>query len=110
MCNCENIVPQSRECYDRMITVDIPEHMSSYREARVKAGLSDQICIDPCIFNEIQELWSVGVITHGSCCGHNKYKSFVNVADESIDKMLELGYEQEHYDPTRRDTFKLKSA
>jgi hypothetical protein len=93
-----------------MITVEIPEHMSGYRQARLKAGLSSIIGIDPCIFDEIKALWAKGVITYGSCCGHNLNQSMVNVADECIDTMLALGYVPNHPDPKRRDTFKLLSA
>ena len=110
MCNCINIKPQSKECYSNMITVEIPDHMHKYRESRIKNGLSDKICIDPCIYDEIIFLWSNGVITYGSCCGHNKTESFVNVDESSIQLMLNMGYIQNHVDKTRRDTFKLKSA
>ena len=107
-CNCENITPQSKECYSQMITVEIPEHMKEYRNNRVKAGLSSKISIDPCIYDEICELWKLGIITYGSCCGHNKQESFVNVDESNISKMLEMNYVQNHHDKTRKDTFKLK--
>jgi len=92
-----------------MITVEIPEHMKEYRDNRVNAGLSSKISIDPCIYNEICELWKLEIITYGSCCGHNKRESFVNVADENISQMLEMGYIQNHHDKNRKDTFRLKS-
>lgn len=93
-----------------MITVEIPPHMNDYRTARIKAGFSSKICIDPCIYNEIDELWNNGIITLGSCCGHNKTESFVNVDDSCIDKMIGLGYKMNHPDKDRRDTFELKSV
>lgn len=93
-----------------MIVVDIPDHMDSYRNARLKAGLSAQICIDPCIYDEIKSLWDVGIYTYGSCCGHNVNESFVNVAEKDIAKMVQMGYVQNHPDKSRKDTFKLKSA
>ena len=108
MCNCKNITPQSKECYEQMIVVDIPQHMHQYAEMREKEGLSKQICIDQCIYDEIHFLWSYGVITYGSCCGHNNSYAFVNVDDKSIDKMLMLGYKQRHTDKKRKDTFELK--
>ena len=110
MCNCKNIEPQTAECYSNMITVDIPEHMADYKNNRLKDGLSDKISIDPCIYDELMFLWSNGVKTYGSCCGHNKKEPFVNVAADDIQKMLELGYKQNHPDNKRKDTFKLKST
>lgn len=110
MCNCINITTQSKECYDQQLTVSIPYHMSAYRASRLANGLSDTISIDPCIYGEILQLWQHGVITYGCCCGHNYLTPMVNVADESIDKMLALGYIQEHPDPERKDTFRLKSC
>ncbi len=29
------------------------------------------VCVDSCIALEILALWRAGVITYGSCCGHN---------------------------------------
>lgn len=31
-----------------------------------------RICLDACIADTIKELWKRGIITLGSCCGHNK--------------------------------------
>ena len=108
-CKCSNIVPQTKECYNQMIVVDIPPHMREYKSNRTKEGLSDKICIDPCIIEEIQYLWKKGIVTYGSCCGHNKFESFVNVSDKDIDIMISMGYIQNHPDKDRKDTFKLKS-
>lgn len=110
MCNCINITPQSKECYAQMITLPIPPHMQSYREAREEAGLTPLISIDPCIVDEIQELWSKGIVTYGSCCGHNLFNSMVNVREDQSGLMLEMGYVMDHPDPARVDTFKLKSV
>jgi len=110
MCNCKNITPQTKDCYSQMITVEIPDHMASYRESRLKAGLSSEVSIDPCIFEEIKELWSEGIITHGSCCGHNKFESMVNVDESNSQQMIDMGYVMNHTDKSRVDTFKMKSA
>lgn len=93
-----------------MITIEIPQHMESYKKAREKEGLSSLVSIDPCIFKEISKLWELGITTYGSCCGHNKLPSFVNVAEKDIEKMLKFGYIQNHWDKERKDTFKLKSV
>lgn len=110
MCNCVNIDFGSEENFAQQITCDIPDHMERYKIARLQAGLTDKICIDPCIVEEIKQLWELGIETHGCCCGHNKAESFVNVHEKDIEKMIELGYKQNHWDKSRKDTFKLKSA
>jgi len=109
MCNCVNIKPQSRECYNQQVVIDIPGHMSEYRENRLKKGLSDKVCIDPCIIEEIKSLWDQSIITYGSCCGHNMVEGSVIVDESCIDKMLELDYvnTSRHHN---KDIFKLKSV
>ena len=57
------------------------------------------VCIDCCLACEIAWLWKHGVITSGSCCGHGIMAAMINVQDESIKKMEELGYEHEAIDP-----------
>lgn len=109
-CNCKNITPQSVECYAQMIVVEIPAHMKAYKDNRLKLSLSSKICIDPCIYEEIYMLWDSGITTYGSCCGHNVNESFVNVAECDINKMIKMGYKQNHTDNDRKDTFKLKST
>lgn len=106
-CKCKNIEFGSEENYSQQVLFDIPPHMESYRVARVKEGLSDKICVDPCIADEIQELWSKGITTYNSCCGHNKVESFVGVDYKDIERMLELGYVQNE---TQNFIFKLKSV
>jgi hypothetical protein len=29
------------------------------------------VCVDACIADVVQRLWAAGVVTCGSCCGHN---------------------------------------
>lgn len=31
----------------------------------------DTVCIDACMVDTIKALWGAGVVTRGSCCGHN---------------------------------------
>lgn len=94
MCDCKDKYPGDKDTYEQMVTVDIPEHMQEYKKARLENGLSDKICIDPCIFDEIKKLWKYNIETHGCCCGHNIKKPYIIVDKDDIDKMLELGYEQ----------------
>ena len=111
MCNCKKITPQSQECYDQMVKIEIPDHMAEYRENRINAGLGKYVSIDPCIFIEIWQLWRNGIHTRGCCCGHNGANpSYVNVANTSIKKMLKMGYIPNHEDISRLDTFALKSV
>lgn len=96
--------------YGNQIKVDIPLHMAEYAAARLSGGLSGTIGIDACILDEIQSLWSEGIVTYGSCCGHNKSNPMVNVSPESISVMKRLEYCVQ-YNPNRpkeEDTFTLK--
>lgn len=74
-----------------------------------------QVSVDACLANEIQCLWSNGVITNGCCCGHGTQLGYIGVAEESVDKMLELGYQFYIYPDElggvdRRDAFIPKST
>jgi len=90
MCNCNNIEIGS---YKNQTCVDIPLHMKDYKNYRLSKGLKPIICIDNCIFEEIQYLWNLGIRTTGCCCGHNKIDGFIGVVDEDASKMKQLGYE-----------------
>jgi hypothetical protein len=41
---------------------------------------------------EILRLWELGIKTCGCCCGHGKQTPFIEVKEEYIPKMKELGY------------------
>ena len=55
------------------------------------------IAYDGCLWQELKYLWSNGIKTIGCCCGHHinslPDSSYIQVADDCIEKMLELGYE-----------------
>jgi len=68
--------------------------MNTYKSRRLKNGLSDKICIDTCIVNEIKYLWDCGIKTYGCCCGHGKDVSWVNVKPEDFNKIELLGYKK----------------
>jgi len=34
---------------------------------------SNSVCVDWCISELIQKVWSAGIVTRGSCCGHNGF-------------------------------------
>lgn len=111
MCECVNVEMGS---YKNAVSIQIPKHMQKYRDNRLAAGLSENISIDTCILQEVKRLWSLGIHTRGCCCGHNKVSGMINVADESIDKMFELGY-KEYPNPAHKEygkpfTFYTKTA
>lgn len=53
------------------------------------------ICIDSCILPTVIKLWSMGVDTIESCCGHGKMKGYIAVREEGKETMLALGFEQD---------------
>jgi len=59
-----------------------------------------RVMVDSCIADEIQMLNDNGVITLNSCCGHGKGEPNCLVAEESVSKCLELGYEPKRYKHT----------
>lgn len=48
--------------------------------------------IDNCILAEIEFLWSIGITTIESCCGHNIAPGSITVHEIHIDRMKALGY------------------
>lgn len=79
MCNCENIefgtFGQSNQNRTAIMTC-----MGKMQE------------IDNCILDELKELWTKGVITLASCCGHNKINGSIIVDISSVGIMKQLGY------------------
>lgn len=78
-CDCIDIEMGS---YDNQIEVKAPEWSSR-----------NTICLDTCIADEVQGLWKKGIITTGSCCGHNKVDPMINVIPEMHKRMVYLGYD-----------------
>lgn len=108
-CGCPaGIFRNPSQRFAQMTVIELPP--GTERDRRIKDGLSPSVCIDPCIVEEIKSLWGVGINTLGCCCGHNVRESFVNVSDSDIPRMISMGYVQNHPDPERKDTFRLKSA
>lgn len=50
------------------------------------------VVVDKCLSDEIERLWSKGVKTTGCCCGHGINLGFIEVRDECIEIMEQLGY------------------
>ena len=83
----------------------------------IKCNNSDEyknvIEVDTCLVDEIELLWKQGIHTCGCCCGHGKI-GFIQVIDEDIKNMRQLGYEQHLYSDefggvNRKDAFVPKS-
>lgn len=82
MCRCENVPMGSYlNQTEKFIPWYTPEHKNKI------------VGIDNCLLDEIEYLWSKGVKTLESCCGHNSAWPYICVYSDSIDLMVWLGYE-----------------
>lgn len=70
------------------------------------------VCIDKCLLPEILRLWEAGIKTTGCCCGHGKSEPFINVIEDDIQKMKDLGYQVQYnpFRPETEDTFYPKTV
>ena len=89
MCNCVNVKIGS---YTNQTMLKRPKCMIG----RTEGSSNPHICIDKCIAEEIQYLWSCGIRTTGCCCGHNIQEGYIGVIDKDIEFMKKLGYKV-HY-------------
>lgn len=48
--------------------------------------------IDRCVLPEVTRLWSLGIRTIESCCGHGQAEGYIAVAPEHHEQMSRLGY------------------
>jgi len=76
MCKCENIEFGTYE-------VSIPT---------LNPFSNKVVDIDFCILPVIEKLWSLGIETVESCCGHNKTMGYVAVKPIHSTKMINLGF------------------
>lgn len=51
--------------------------------------------VDSCLVGEINRLNNQGIKTIGCCCGHGRRGGYIQVTPTDVDKMLEMGYEEE---------------
>jgi len=84
ICGCHGF--GSKETYKKCKVIFAPDDITCRINKRV-------IAIDPCIEEEIKYLWSKGIATISSCCGHDKLPPSVVVLKEDELKMRELGYQ-----------------
>ena len=80
-CHCVNVEIQT---YDNQVSMINPH-----------AENKPWVCIDTCLATLIGWLWHQGVVTGGCCCGHQKKRPSVAVYPQSIQKMIDLGFEQD---------------
>lgn len=78
--------------WKQQICLDFPQHM--YKESGGYYIEKDNCSVDMCIAEEILYLWKKGICTCGCCCGHGITYGYIDVINEHIPKMLELGYTQ----------------
>jgi len=97
ICGCHGF--GSKETYSKQVLINVPTCLISL------IGKAE-IAIDPCIEEEIKFLWSKGIATINSCCGHDKLPPSVVVLEEDELKMRELGYQSL---PISTHVFILKS-
>lgn len=80
-----NIMPES-QCkrknveigsYDNQVEVASPAHMVGKTYGCMNIGAT--ICLDVCIADEVQKIWSEGFTTTGACCGHGKRQGYIGV-------------------------------
>ena len=74
----------------------------------------NEVQVDECLANEIEELWAMGIKTTGCCCGHGLALGFIEITDECIEQMEKLGYVHYIYDNNcggveRKDAFVPKT-
>ncbi len=86
MCECIDVKIGS---YDNQLVLQRPLRMKGRTE-----GTSSPftICIDKCIAEEIEYLWSCDIRTTGCCCGHNIKEGYIGVIEDDIEIMKKLGY------------------
>lgn len=48
------------------------------------------VCIDSCIKDLVLMVWSAGIITRGSCCGHNNSNPSLILDGITTDEQLEI--------------------
>lgn len=50
------------------------------------------VYIDRCVLPDVEALWSAGIETIESCCGHGRTEGYIAVPVEHEQAMLALGY------------------
>ncbi len=71
---------------------------SFVQEYQCQVLLTNKICCDRCLADEILKLNNIGIKTIGSCCGRHvntpaDANAYIQVENGYVGKMVELGYE-----------------
>lgn len=85
------ICPNEFGWYDSKIYLSFPKHMLSKNGGYYT--YKEGCLIDLCLVKEIRNLWSKGISTYASCCGHGRILGAIATDKKDEQKMLELGYE-----------------
>jgi len=104
MCECRNVDIGS---YENQVTVLYPFSTKRYPDRFTK-----KVGIDKCILPEILYLWSKGIKTTESCCGHNKRAGYIAVEEVYAPLMKVLGYERDmscSNSSNRNDVYSINS-
>ena len=88
MCNCINVMAQT---YENQVVLDAPVFMLPLKNC-IGDIKKPYICVDKCLEREIKELWNLKIKTIGCCCGHNYLAPYIQVSDDCIEKMKQIGY------------------
>ena len=86
MCSCVNVKMGS---YDNQVELPRPKCMIGRTEG---SSNPKTICVDKCIAEEVQYLWSCSIRTTGCGCGHNITEGYIGVIDKDVEFMKKSGY------------------
>lgn len=95
ICTCDPVEAQKQGYGSDYVISRQVLMLPPWETGREAAGLSPEIAVDGCMKDVIQHLWYNGVTTLNCCCGHTMQRPSVCVSVASVQKMLELGYEQD---------------
>ena len=105
-CICKDIEMGSYDAQVQVILPDAARECQGGRRSPVTTA-----CIDACILPECMALWSHGIPTINSCCGHgDPDKAFIAVAEGYGDVMRVLGYRSDERAARPDLTFRSKSC
>ena len=62
--------------------------------------------IDRCVLPDVEYLWSQGIETIESCCGHGQVAGYILVKSEAAGRMLAIGYENDDRQASRPGLFR----
>ena len=111
MCNCKTKDLSQNIGTEQMKLVKLPIFMREYF-SKIRGLEKKSLWIDKCLVDEIECLWSEGIITTGCCCGHNFSIPYIGVIYRCSERMKRLGYKVQYnpFDPNHDNEFYPKSV